>query len=323
LKKRRNTKKKPKSIISSEVNLTNLDTYLQSNAFRITSNERRKDLIKRIEDISDLLTQLLLLKNREVVIKDIYEETFKKYDKLNKNMIELESLVHKKTKLNNKTIEKIKLVESRTTLGDNIHTIHNNLRERIFKIEDEFYNKIKTGNSSTDDILKTILRNSLYIYIDDKNKKDINLLTKSQQDKFQRERNEFNESIEAVMNINREVLDLEDTIKNNERAIEVSEGLLKNPTFTSRNNAVQKLKEKIAHLKQDKAELDKRYLVIYRNKTSAIRDIITGLNKKYDNPYIIDAIVGPMAEEQKRLKSFSLISNLNPLLGATSTFTEV
>jgi hypothetical protein len=242
-------------------------------------------------------------------------------------MIELESSVHKKTKLDNKTIEKIKLAQARTTLGDNIHTIHNNLRERIIKIEDEFYEKIKTGNSSTDDILKAILRNSLYIYINDKNKKKINLLSDYEKEKYKKGRNEFNESIEAVMNINREILVLEDTIKNNERAIEVSENLLTNPTFASRNDAVKKLKEKIAHLKQDKAELDKRYLVTYRNKTSAIKDIITELNKKYDNPYIIEAIVGPMAEEQQRLKYFSLASSLNPVLGASgvsaSAFADV
>jgi hypothetical protein len=316
LRKRRNTKKKPVAI--TEVNLTNLNAYLQSNAFRITNEERRKDLIKRIDDISDLLTQLLLLKNREVEVRDIYEETFKKFDKLNKNIIGLQ-----KAHLDDKNIERIKLVQARTKLGENFHKIHNNLRERIFKIEDEFYEKKKTGNSTTDTILKTFIRDSLYIYTNNKNKNKISLLSESEKERYQRERNEFNESIYAVMNINREILELEQTIKNNERAIEVSENLLKNPAFASRKNAVKPVKERIATLKQEKAQLDRRYLATYRNKTSAIRDIMAELNKKYVNPYIIEAIIGPLAERQQFEKSFSLSSKLNTELGTSGSAANV
>lgn len=312
LKKRRNTKKKP--VVNTEVNLSNLNAYLQSNAFRITNEERRKDLIKRIDDISDLLTQLLLLKNREGVVREVYEETFKKLDKLNKNMIELQE-----SDLRNKNRERIKLVEARSKLGDNIHLIHNSLRDRISKIENEFHEKKRTGNSTTDAILISFIRNSLYIYIDNKNKNNIGLLSESEKERYKREKNEFDESIVAVMNVNREILELEEIIKNKEKAIEVSENLLRNPTFVSRKNAVKTLKERITTLKKEKALLNRKYLAVYGNKTSAIRDIIAELTKKYDNPYIIDAIIGPMAAEQKFIKSFVTSVGVNSLLGVSGS----
>ena len=88
IRSRRKTKKKSISTsVRHQLNLANLDEVLQSDKFKITNNDRRSDFIKRIKNIMKLFSEKLLIDEKLYMLEDIYNESFKKLNKLNKNII--------------------------------------------------------------------------------------------------------------------------------------------------------------------------------------------------------------------------------------------
>ena len=61
----------------------NLNALLQSDKFKITNQDKRNEMIKRINEIAKLYGEYLLLRTRVFLIEDIYKETFTNPDRLN------------------------------------------------------------------------------------------------------------------------------------------------------------------------------------------------------------------------------------------------
>lgn len=294
----------PKSINtvkeSVTFNITDLDALLQTNQFRITNEDKRKEMVKRIKEIAKLYADFLLLRTRLFLIEDIYKETFTNPDKLNVEVMSkisglsgqpITKRTVKKEKIDAKYTDRLTAFNKRSKLGDNFLKLHSKLKEKFDEIAPTINSKLKTGDKQIDISLKGFYDKSLPTYLVNSVDRDLDSMNEADVNKYLNDRSELYGQRDAIRTINKEMIEMEQSMSNIQQRIQTLQRMLDNPGLASRKNVFESTKKRLEDLKTEEATLERVYLTKYNAKTNAIQDMLVELNKKYYNPYILQELL--------------------------------
>lgn len=293
LKKRRQTKK----INNAKTN--NINIIADSNAFKITIDDKSKEMIKRVKDIAKLYGDFLLVRTRTFLIEDTYKDAYLKPDMLNTNVmgklngisgLPVSKKTLKKEKIDMKYTTKLELFNKRMRLGDNFLKLQKQLKGKLDEITNSIQAKLKSGDKNVDISLKSFYNDVLPTYLRNIVKKDISEIKTNSKDKYRADKVKLEELYtdkSPIKIINKEIPEMEDKMMQNLQQQAVLQRMLDNPLFASRKNVIESTRERLEDLKKTGDRLDREYLAKYREKTELIEDVLNELNAKYYNPYIL------------------------------------
>jgi hypothetical protein len=314
IKKRRKTKKKSMITMAAKpVNLTNLNAILQSNGFKVTDEYRRKQIIDRINKLTALFSEIILINEKIFIVVDIYLETFQKLDKLNRNIIgvttklagiSLTKKSFKKVGINEKYLTKIDAFTDRKKLGEDIVKTDTRLREKRAKIAYEIADLLKTGNSAINVPLENFYLHDMNQYTLQSVNSQISSLSEADKARFLEEKNVLHNLVTSVKLLNTELNNAEMALAQNLSRQAKAEEMVKSPKIKESPVLLEKIKEVLRTLKESEDSLEKTVLNKYKAKTETIYSLLQIMNSKYSNPYILKERLEQMNKEKVTLHNF-------------------
>lgn len=297
MKKRRKTKKKSLSITpASKVNLTNLNSILQSERFAITNEAKREEIIKRIEKIKKLFAEKLLIDEKLYMLEDIFYVTFEKFNKLNKNMYNIttklagQPLTRKTLKragINEKYLSKVNSYEGRVKLQRSIMDTHTKLKDKLETINKDIDKLLESGDDDIDENLNNFYKNDLPIFLLNDINSGLHKLSKNEKERFSKEKEEIYNQVTEIQKLNTELAEAEIQLEINLRKQTRLESLLKLNNIQSNPDSLKSATDTLQELKKAEVTLQKNVFTKYNKKTSDIKDFLVEINRKYANPYIL------------------------------------
>lgn len=308
IKKRRKTKKKSIGSVSRFVNTTNINAILQSDAFKITNEEKRADIIKKIDEIKKIVYEKVLLDEKYFLLKDIYYGTFLLKTDLNDEMkmrtygvTSLKSI--KASGFTAKNLPKFEAYFKRNKLGADLYATLTSINKRVEKIIDDILNKTKTGNAMIDTQLLLFIRNDLYYIMLNETNKKIDLLNSDTKEKLIKEKNDLYSILDKIHEINEDYLKQEDGLRNNLLKQTKAEQLLVLPQVRNVPERLEKAKNTLKELKAQEVTLQKNLIKTYELNTDTIQDLYKQVSRKFDNIYILKDTLERLIES---LKTYTL-----------------
>lgn len=314
IKKRRRTKKKTLSLpVQKPVNLSDLNALLQSNEFKVTDEYRRKEIIRRINKLTSLFSEIILINEKIFMTVDIYLETFQKLDRLNTNMVSvmtklagvsLSQKAFRKAGVNEKYLPKIEAFADRKKLGDDFVKTDVKLREKRAKLANEIADLLVTGDSEIDKPLENFYLHEMNQYTLQTVNSQIDKLTASEKKRFLDEKEELHSLLNAVKVINREVAEAELALAQNLTKQTKAEQMIQSPQIKSAPTLLEKTKEALRALKEAEPALQKDVLTAYKAKTETIYALLQQVNSTKSNPFILKERLEQMEREKVTLHTF-------------------
>lgn len=302
-KHRRNTKKKTNIIHSNNFNIKDLNTFLQTNKYKITDKHIRDEITKRIDELTKLFRERIIIDEKLYFIEDIYNETFSRHNKVNINVSNIigklsgrtiTRKVAKQAGLTEKNLHKYDAFDKRQKLGNDLSRLHKNLLQRLDKLNNNIMIILSKGDKEITKPLEiffiTQLPNYLLKIID----QELSLLSSSQKDKLLSEKNKLFSLVDIIKTINKELYETEVELTNNITKQTKLEQMIKVPALAELS------KEKLHKLKQEEIDLQEEIIKKYKEKTNKIRIMEEELSKNIDNLYIL----------KDRIKSIPNLSSL-------------
>jgi hypothetical protein len=307
IKQRRKTKKKSIVPIKKNINITNLNTLLQTDAFKITNEYKRNEIIKRIKEIAKMFEEKILLVEKLFILEDIYYGTFQTKTKLNHEMFAKVVSMPKTLKavkqagLSAKNLPKFDAYQRRAKLGQDIFTTHNSLRLKSFALNDDIFKKLKTGNTHINSSLHSFYTRDLPKYLLKETNKKIAPLSISEKDKLISEKDELYDIIKKIHVLNDLHKEQEHILETNLAKQAKAQQMTTSNLIKSNPVLLERTKETLKNLKIEETKLQKDLLASYEENTTVISDMYKQVNKKYDNPYILKMILETMIERESIL----------------------
>lgn len=292
LKKRRDSKKAPPKI-------NTVNALVLVDEFKITNDQKTKEMIKRVKDIAKLYGDFLLVRTRSFLIEDTYKDAYLKADVLNDEIMDklsgmsgmsVSKKTLKKEKIDTKYATKLELFNKRMRLGDNFLKLQKQLKSKLDEITNSIQTKLKSGDKNIDTQLKSFYNDVLPVYLRNIVKKEISEINANSKDKYKADKLKLEELYtdkSPIKIINREIPEIEREMAQNLQQQIVLQRMLDNPLFASRKNVIETTRGRLEDLKKTGDRLDREYLAKYREKTELIEDVLNELNAKYYNPYIL------------------------------------
>ena len=320
LKTRRNatTKKKSKTIENTTSKLTNisdLNSLLQSGRFEITNVDRRKEVLKRIKELSKLYSDYLLIRSRLFFVEKMYNETFAKFDKLNTEVLSKMSEVSgsqytkkvlKKSGIDTKYADKLVKFNKRSKLGEKFERLRAQMRDKMSETGREISSKLKTGDKRTNNALGDFFDELIPQYVLHQLSKDLDVMTKSDKDRYLADKLEMYGLETKIKQINTELLLNEENIDENLIKQQNIIKMLESPAIKARANVYSGFKKRLDDLKSEEISLEKTYLIKYDEKTNAIDNILVELGKKYHNPLVLQDFLNSILAHKGAHKNLSI-----------------
>ena len=307
IKQRRKTKKKSIVPIKKNINITNLNTLLQTDAFKITNEYKRNEIIKRIKEIAKMFEEKILLDEKLFILEDIYYGTFQTKTKLNHEMFAKVVSMPKTLKavkqagLSAKNLPKFDAYQRRAKLGQDIFTTHNSLRLKSFALNDDIFKKLKTGNTHINSSLHSFYTRDLPKYLLKETNKKIAPLSISEKEKLVSEKDELYDIIKKIHVLNDLHKEQEHILETNLAKQAKAQQMTTSNLIKSNPVLLERTKETLKNLKIEETKLQKDLLASYEENTTVISDMYKQVNKKYDNPYILKMILETMIERESIL----------------------
>ena len=309
MKKRRKTKKKSITSTSYTVNMTNLNSILQSPKFKITNDYKRAEIIKRINEIIKMFKEKVLIDEKLYILEDIYYSTFERKNKLNMEILTKTAMIPttlkgiKQAGITAKNLDKFNAYQKRAKLGNDMFITHNKFREKLISLNDDILKKLNTGNSTIDASLNSFYINDLPQYILQEINNTISNLNDKDKIRLLSEKKDIYDIVSKIHKLNLSHIEYEKTLESNLLKQNKAQEMLLSPKIKSVPILIEKTKETLKTLKDDEIKLQKDVLHSYNDKTDAILEIYRQVNKKYDNPYIIKDRLETMIKREKTLLS--------------------
>jgi hypothetical protein len=307
IKRRRKTKKKSMVSIQKNVNITNLDSLLQTNTFKITNDEKRREVIKRINEIVKMFQEKILIDEKLFILEDIYYGTFTMKTKLNQEMATKTATMPRTLKgvkqagLTAKDLAKFEPYQRRIKLGNDIFTTHDKFRLKSLSLTDDILKKLKTGNSAIDSPLYSFYEKDLPKFILQETNKKIDSLSSPEREKLSSEKTELYNMIIKIGVLKLAYAEQETILDVNLAKQAKAQEMLLSPSIKAVPVLVERTKETLKQLKTEEATLQKNLLASYEANTIAISDMYKQVNKKYDNLYILKVPLEIMIERESVL----------------------
>lgn len=297
------SKKKPKHSLSINrtVNLSNLNTLLQSNEFKITNNDRKSEIIKRITEIGKIYGDSILLSNKLLIINDITNEITNNPDTLNDEGNEIISkLQHsfidktamtkkalKKMGINENYADRVEIFNERNLIKIQLHELKTSITERIVSLQHQLAKKLNIDDIPIKETINIFYKTYLSTYLLRATNEDIAKLSEKDKNKLSDEEFELNTIMNPIEDITKKIRDLESKILSNNKQLETFTKMSKSANVTKRPDILPKIMSKLKELKAAHDTFERDYLRLYSSKTNMISEIIVFLNKKYHNIYVL------------------------------------
>jgi len=298
--KRQNTKRKPKSIGISNINISKLNEIISSDKLKITNEHILEQIKSNKEELYKLNIERIYIDKKLFMLEDIFYTASKKTNKFNINIYEALSKISgpkisvksiKKLGLGEKDLYKYKAVETRKKIYEDISITHKHLKNKL----NDIIIKIKKiillpSNNPISRTIQEFYVYDLLKYTLKKTNEEISSLSDTKLNELKIQATYLTSLPKIVENISNDLTAIEEQLNINLQELENTQLRLNNVSDKKlKTPEIRKLFEnKVKKLKEDNTILEKSILDKYIDKTNKLRNVLQEINNNYVNIIILE-----------------------------------